>query len=109
MRSCRVTTRRAVMNWIAIVFMTAVSSGGAEPAQSPGEGERREWTKAEVEALIEKAGRTRPDWWESVPLDYPKTLDLNWPKPPPGWNTAKHIGHYMFSVINENPSPTTVT
>ena len=60
-------------------------------------------TRAEVEALIEKVGGTPPDWYGETPLNYPKTLDLSWPKPSGPWNTRKHISHYMFSVINENP------
>jgi uncharacterized protein with FMN-binding domain len=60
-------------------------------------------TRAEVRALIENVGRTPPDWYVSTPLNYPKTLDLSWPKPSGPWNTRKHVPHYMFSVINENP------
>ena len=40
---------------------------------------RQERTKAEIDALIEKAGSTPPDWWESTELRYPDTLDMNWP------------------------------
>ncbi|MBT4868249.1 MAG: FMN-binding protein [Planctomycetaceae bacterium] len=59
---------------------------------------------AEIDALINKVGRTPPDWYESTPLKYPKTLDLDWPQPPPkgGWNTNKNVGQYIWSVINEN-------
>lgn len=61
-------------------------------------------TKTEVDALIQKAGTTPPDWFDSVPLDYPQTLDLTWPKQPQGgWNQQRNIGQYIWSVINENP------
>ncbi|WP_162006573.1 FMN-binding protein [Roseimaritima sediminicola] len=62
-------------------------------------------SEAEVKALIAAAGATPPDWFESTPLDYPKTLDLSWPlKPPtPGWKSHKNMGQYIWSVINENP------
>ncbi|WP_182868589.1 FMN-binding protein [Rhodopirellula sp. JC639] len=62
-------------------------------------------SKAEVLALIEAAGKTPPDWFESTPLDYPKTLDLSWPiRPPKGpWQAHKNMGQYIWSVINENP------
>jgi uncharacterized protein with FMN-binding domain len=40
---------------------------------------RQERTKAEIDVLIDKAGSTPPDWWESTELRYPDTLDMNWP------------------------------
>lgn len=62
-------------------------------------------TPAQINALIDKAGRSRPDWWDSVPLAYPKTLDLSWPDKPTGaWNANKNVGQYLWSIINENPS-----
>lgn len=63
-------------------------------------------SKTEVLAIIEAAGKTPPDWFESTPLDYPDTLDLSWPiKPPKGpWQAHKNMGQYIWSVINENPS-----
>ena len=58
-----------------------------------------------IDVVIEQAGRSRPDWWNSVQLEFPKTLDLSWPaRPPGGWNASKNVGQYMWSVINENPS-----
>lgn len=65
-------------------------------------GNRR--TKAEVEALIDQLGRTPPDWFESTPLNYPQTLDLSWPQPPPkGWDAQRNMGQYIWDVINPNP------
>jgi uncharacterized protein with FMN-binding domain len=59
-----------------------------------------------VLALIESAGTTRPDWWEPVALEYPETLDLSFPHPPPtqDWRAHENVGQYMWSVINENPN-----
>lgn len=56
-------------------------------------------------AIIEEAGTTRPEWWDSVALDYPETLDLSFPEPPPtkDWRAHENVGQYMWSVINENP------
>jgi hypothetical protein len=46
---------------------------------------------------------TPPDWFEATPLDYPQTLDLSWPKPPPkGWNNRKNVGQFIWDVINPN-------
>ena len=61
-------------------------------------------TRAEVEALIDKQGRTPPDWWDSVPLDFPKSLDLSWPEPAPGgWKNQRNVGQYVWDIINHNP------
>ena len=60
-------------------------------------------TKAQIDALVDQAGRSKPDWWEKTPLDYPQTLDLSWPDRPQGpWNARKNVSQYMWSVINEN-------
>jgi len=61
-------------------------------------------TRAEVEALIQKMGATQPDWWDSVELTYPPTLDLNWPMKAEGpWDARKNVGQYLWDVINPNP------
>ena len=58
---------------------------------------------AEVEALIQKAGATAPDWWNTAQLNYPKTLDLTWTEVKGPWDPQKNLGQYIWSVINENP------
>jgi len=82
----------------------ATSSGtGTRPGTTPGTDQRR--TKAQVDSLIRQIGTTEPDWWKSTPLDYPRTLDLNWPMPPPrGWNSQRNVGQYVWDVINPNPN-----
>jgi uncharacterized protein with FMN-binding domain len=67
---------------------------------------RVERTRAEVEAIIQKAGTTPPDWWNSVPLTYPKTLELTWTQPPKGtpFTASKYLGQYIWGTINENPA-----
>lgn len=60
-------------------------------------------SRAEVEAIIKQSGRTPPDWWDSVALDYPRTLELTWPKPEPPWSPSKYLGQYIISVVNPNP------
>ncbi|MFN0017380.1 MAG: FMN-binding protein [Pirellulaceae bacterium] len=60
-------------------------------------------TKAEIEALIDKQGRTPPDWFEETPLNYPQSLDLTWPpKPQGGWDNQKNVGQYIWDVVNPN-------
>lgn len=60
-------------------------------------------TKAEVQELIEQAGRTPPDWYESTPLNFPQGMDLSFPEPAPGgWNNQKNVGQYVWDIINPN-------
>ena len=73
----------------------------AAKTPAPGSGNKR--TQTEVEALINKEGSLPPPWWDTVPLNYPKTLDLSMPKPAGGWDSNKNVGQYFWSVINENP------
>ena len=95
--------RREVLN-----ERTAAGPGTSSPTVSgtgnvPSAGSRR--TGAAIDALVDKMGRTPPDWWDSVPLEYPSTLDLSWPQPPPkGWNSQRNVGQYVWDIINRNPS-----
>jgi uncharacterized protein with FMN-binding domain len=59
-------------------------------------------TPAEVEQLIEQAGRSAPAWWDSVALRYPSTLDLTW-QTRGNWNAQRHLAHYLWDVIYPNP------
>lgn len=60
-------------------------------------------TQQQIEKLINDLGRAPPDWWDSVKLDYPQSLDLSWPdKPPGGWNANRNMGQYLWDVINPN-------
>ncbi len=60
----------------------------------------KEPTRQEVEARIKKAGTTKPDWWDSVKLNHPKSLRLDWsPAPGKGWKPNVNMGaHYVSSV-----------
>jgi uncharacterized protein with FMN-binding domain len=64
-------------------------------------------TRDEVEALIKEVGGSQPDWWDSVELRYPETLDTSWPvRLPRGtrWNANRNVGQFIWDVINPNPS-----
>jgi uncharacterized protein with FMN-binding domain len=74
------------------------ASGGASGSAA---GNR---SKAEVDALINQLGRKPPDWWDSVTLNHPQSLDLSWPEKPNGpWNPQKNVGQYVWDIINPNP------
>ena len=76
---------------------------GAAPARPAGTSEPVKRTRAQVEALIAEAGRTAPDWWDSVALNYPKTLDLSWKKIE-GWNNQRNVGQYIWDIVDPNPA-----
>ncbi|NQU19719.1 MAG: FMN-binding protein [Candidatus Nealsonbacteria bacterium] len=91
--------RRIVLN--AMVGGSTDTRPRANPADSGSDGRR---SRAQVDALIERLGRTPPPWFDSEPLNYPQTLDLSWPQPPPqGWNSQRNVGQYVWDVINPNP------
>ena len=94
-----------ISNRITLWSLTALAIGISQVADAdPVERETR--TREQVLVLIEEAGVTRPDWWGSVPLEYPATLDLSFPHPPPTkeWNARLNVGQFMWSIINENES-----
>ena len=62
-------------------------------------------SKREIDQLINGIGATPPDWFDAKPLEFPKTLDLSWPKKTKGgWNNQVNVGQYLWDVINPNPS-----
>jgi uncharacterized protein with FMN-binding domain len=81
------------------------SSAGVleEDADEPAGGGKTLRTKAEVDKLIDEMGRSPPEWFEATPLDYPQSLDLDWPeKPGEGWNNQKNVGQYIWDIVNPN-------
>jgi uncharacterized protein with FMN-binding domain len=62
-------------------------------------------SRAQLDALIDRDGRQPPDWYEATALNYPQSLDLDWPEPAPGgWNNQKNMGQFMWDIVNPNPS-----
>ncbi len=59
---------------------------------------------AEITALIRQAGQTPPDWWDSVPLEYPDTLDLAGTRKVNGWQPQVKVGAHFYSIISPNKS-----
>jgi uncharacterized protein with FMN-binding domain len=60
-------------------------------------------TKVEVDKLIDEAGKTPPPWWDTVPLNVPSTLRLDWTSVK-GWNNKVNLGAYFWDVIDPNPA-----
>ncbi len=61
-------------------------------------------SRGEVEAVIAKTGPTPPDWWNSVQVKYPPSLNLIWADPGKQWDAQKNLGQYIWDVINPNPA-----
>lgn len=64
------------------VAMTVLVAGLLTAAPQANGQARVERSKAEVDALIQQAGSSSPDWWDATELNYPETLDLSWPVRP---------------------------
>lgn len=74
------------------------ATGGDRPKTASGNLSSRDLQK-----LIDDVGRTPPEWFDATPLNYPDTLDLTWPKKPPGgWNAQKNIGQFIWDIVNPN-------
>jgi len=87
---------------VVLAGPTDEGKGEEEEPEVSGSGKAR--TKSAVMALIDKAGKARPDWWDDEPLNYPQTLNLTWEPPPKGqWIPQKYLGQYIISVGNPNP------
>ena len=90
------------VSWFPYAVILAMMAQGMVWGQSTTKRVVR--TADEVEALIQKAGSEAPDWWDSVPLKYPDTLNLDWPiREEGGWDNQKNVGQYLWDVINPNP------
>ena len=60
-------------------------------------------SKSAIEQLIRTEGASDPPWLAATKLNYPSTMDLNWPMPAPKpWNNRKNIGQFLWDVINPN-------
>jgi len=74
---------------------------GKAEADQPGRPVNR--TPQQVEALIKLAGTTPPDWWGSVELVYPDTLDLAGINRADGWRPDHNLDTYVWERINKHP------
>jgi uncharacterized protein with FMN-binding domain len=64
----------------------------------------RKLSSSAIRAIIQKEGKTLPDWWESVKLDYPRTLDLGGRNRVQGWRPQINLGAHFFTIITPHPN-----
>ncbi|NRA38880.1 MAG: hypothetical protein HRU15_12115, partial [Planctomycetes bacterium] len=61
-------------------------------------------SKKEIKQLIAEAGKTKPDWWDSCTLNYPKSIDIHKTRiPKSGWNSNVNATDYIVDRIYPNP------
>jgi uncharacterized protein with FMN-binding domain len=86
---------------LAVVMTAAAQTGDAKKSKPTA---KAAGSRPELDALIDKLGKTPPDWFQATKVNYPPTLDLTWPeKPDGGWNNQKNVGQFVWDVINPNP------
>jgi hypothetical protein len=91
----------------AIILLTTAAATEAAPASAPQSepAQMVKRTRAEVDAYIEQMGKAKPEWFDSVELNTPDTLDLTFSnEKEEGWKPQEKLGSYMFSVIGSNPN-----
>ena len=78
-----------------LLLTAAFGLAAVEPAEP---------TASAIAKLVAKGGSEKPDWWDQVTLNYPKTLDLTCaPRKDIGWDPQIKAGVWMWDVINPNP------
>jgi uncharacterized protein with FMN-binding domain len=90
-----------------VLNVKAAPAGGGSAGHAGGSaGSSSPISPAQIERLIESTGSSPPDWYDDVPLQYPKSLDLSWPLKPEGqgWQANKYVFHYLWSNVYPNPS-----
>ncbi len=83
-----------------LLTASAFASAETKPAKVA---RKRPPTRVMIEKMITQAGKTQPDWWDSVELDYPETLDLAGKDRAEGWAPRVNLGAYYWSIVNPNP------
>jgi uncharacterized protein with FMN-binding domain len=74
-------------------------AAAASPSGRPGDRSR-----TEIEAQIAKAGKEPPQWWDSVKLAYPATLDLTGAAASGRGSANRGLTRYFHSNLDHNPS-----
>ncbi|OYW20959.1 MAG: hypothetical protein B7Z55_06395 [Planctomycetales bacterium 12-60-4] len=95
------------MKHIVVLALLATLSGATSAIAQTGSAKKTKaaGSRAALDALVDKQGKTPPDWFQATKLNYPQTLDLSWPEKPAGaWNNQKNVGQFVWDVINPNPS-----
>ena len=85
---------------IGLAMLLCLAVASADDGGSPGKTRTRE----EVVELIQTVGPTVPEWFDSVPLKYPDTLNLQWEQVREGWSPDHNMGAWMRTRVWERPA-----
>ena len=69
------------------------------PADIP----KNDRSETQVDDLVENVGRTKPQWYESIPLRFPPTLRLNWQIASRGLKPHVNLHQYIDTIITPAP------
>jgi uncharacterized protein with FMN-binding domain len=92
---------QAALSVMLFLGVASVVAGAASPGGGAAAGATR--TREEVFGIIRTVGPTPPDWYDSVPLNYPDTLNLQWEKVKDGWAPDYNMGAWMRTRVWERP------
>ena len=86
---------------LAVVVTAAAQTGDSKKPKGTATAND---SRAELDVLIDKLGKTPPDWFQATKLNHPFTLDLTFPeKAEGGWNNQKNVGQFLWDIIYPNP------
>jgi uncharacterized protein with FMN-binding domain len=90
--------------FVALAAITLTLTAGAQTGNVKKSAAAKSSTKTALDVLIDKQGKSPPEWFASTKVNAPATLDLSWPeKADGGWNNQKNVGQFLWDVINPNP------
>jgi len=72
------------------------------PPATGSEGAKR--SASAINALVQREGKPLPPWWDSIKLDYPRTLDLPGTHRVKGWQPRINLGAYFYSIVTPHPA-----
>ncbi|MBL7221046.1 MAG: FMN-binding protein [Phycisphaerae bacterium] len=82
---------------------TPTKPPGVKPPTATGsKGAKR--SPAAVNALVQREGKPVAPWWDSVKLDYPRTLDLAGTNRARGWQPRINLGAYFYTIVTPHPA-----
>jgi uncharacterized protein with FMN-binding domain len=91
-------------NKIKKLLITILLSGCITAFAQSNNQQTQDKTKEQVDTIIKQAGSTNPDWWNSVELKYPATLDMNWPIQEGAWDGRGGMAGFSSTQVSEIPS-----
>ena len=74
-----------------------------KPKTDPADIPKNDRSETQIDDLVENVGRTKPKWYDSVPLRFPPTLKLNWQIASRGLKPHVNLRQYIDTIITPAP------